>query len=241
MTDWLADLRQEKQQAIERSRAQAADTQSTVASRLSAEQQRLAALIQTIGIEKLLQQFVDEILRGHPLFVDPSLNRTVTSREAGSSLAREEKEDAPWSGPVAGNLLPATLALGDGRFVSRVDWRLHLNHRAPYNEQLKLDDLLVSASAQGVLLNGEALAAPTAEQFKSALVAAFRQTTQASLAPGVRRTRRRRRRWYNRLWESIFPSNQPARIYIALIIVAMLVLVLVISLFSAQMGILTLD
>src|SRR5438477_12951402 len=126
MTDWLAELRQEKQQAIERAGTRTAAPPNGIADRLESEQQHMAALIQTIGIEALLQQFVDEILRDHPRFVDPTLNRIVTIRDAGTSLAREEKEGAPWSGPVAGNFLPAALGPPGGHVVSRVDWRLHL-------------------------------------------------------------------------------------------------------------------
>jgi len=241
MTDWLEELRQEKQQAIERTRAHGADANPGATGRLESEQQQLAVLIRNVGIEPLLQQFVDEVLRDHPLFVNPTLNRTVTSRDAATSLAREEKEGAPWSGPVAGNFLPAALELPGGRVVTRVDWRLHLSHRTQYSSQLLLNDLLVSASTQGVQVNSETLAAPSAETFKAALISAFRAITQPTLPPGVRRARRRRRSWYNRLWESIFPASQPARVYIALIIVVMLILVMVISILSARLGILTLN
>jgi hypothetical protein len=240
MTDWLEELREEKKQAIARTR-NAGPQYGSVADRLQAEQRQLAALIQNIGIEPLLQQFVDEVLRDHPLFVDSTLNRAVIGRDSNDVPAREEKEGAPWSGPIEGNFLPPALDLSGGRTVSRLDWRLHLNYRQQYSEQLQLNDILITASAQGVQVNNEPLAEPTPEKFKTALVGAFRNSTQPSLPPGVRRARRKRRHWYNRLWESVFPANQPTRIYVALIIVVMLILVVVISVLSATLGILTLD
>lgn len=243
MTDWLDELRQEKQQAIARTQTarNAAPQYGSAADRLQAEQRQLAALIQNIGIEPLLRQFVDDVLRDHPLFVDPTLTRTVTGRDSAGGPALEEKEGPPWSGPLAGNHLPPALVLGSSRVVSRVDWRLHLNYRQQYSDQLQLSDILITATAQGVQVGGDLLAEPTAEKFKTALIAAFRQSTQPSLPPGVRRARRKRRRWYHRLWESVFPANQPTRIYVAMIIVVVLILVVVISVLSSTLGILTLD
>ena len=189
MPDWLEELREEKKQAIARTQGtrNAGMQYASVADRLQAEQRQLAALVQSIGIEPLLQQFVDEVLRDHPLFVDSTLNRTVIGRDSNESPAREEKEGAPWSGPIEGNFLPPALDLGGGRTVSRVDWRLHLNYRQQYSEQLQLNDILITVSAQGVQVNNEPLAEPAAETFKTALVSAFRNSTQPSLPPGVRR------------------------------------------------------
>jgi len=194
MPDWLEELREEKKQAIARTQGtrNAGMQYASVADRLQAEQRQLAALVQSIGIEPLLQQFVDEGLRDHPLFVDSTLNRTVIGRDSNESPAREEKEGAPWSGPIEGNFLPPALDLGGGRTVSRVDWRLHLNYRQQYSEQLQLNDILITVSAQGVQVNNEPLAEPAAETFKTALVSAFRNSTQPSLPPGVRRARRKR-------------------------------------------------
>jgi hypothetical protein len=231
MTDWLKDLREEKEQAIARTRGAGPQ----VAGEVDQAETQLAAIIQGIGIEPLLQQFMDDVLRDHPLFVDSSLNRTVFGRAAGDGLAHEDRESAPWSGPVEGNFLPSALELGGGRTISRVDWRLHLNFRQRHSHQPQLNDILVAASAQGVQVNNEVLAIPTAEKFKTALINAFRESTQPAPLHGVRH--KRRRRWYKRLWQSVFPDIHSTGFFLMLVVGVILSLLAVIYVLSSTIGV----
>ncbi len=114
--DWLAELRQSKQQAIARVHAERAEHRTllqTAEERLQYEHSTLAAHIGYMQIETLLQEFCAEILDGHPEFFGYSLSRTVRSRAVES--ATECKESDPWTGPVENRPLPRNLDLGNGR------------------------------------------------------------------------------------------------------------------------------
>jgi hypothetical protein len=209
-TDWLAELRESKQQAIARAQAAGAEQQAvqqTAQEQLQAEQSRLAALIQDAQIEHLLQEFCSEILQGHPNFVGYSLTRTVRSRAAGSTI--ECTEPDPWTGPVENNALSA---LGNGRYMSAVDWKLQSNYHGTNGHELKPLRILIATTAAGIRLDGQMLSAPTAENFKQSLLAAFKTTLRTF---SRRRSHRHHRRWYRRFFKALFPTGKLSAVLVA--------------------------
>ncbi len=205
-TDWLAELRESKQQAIARAQAAGAEQQAvqqTAQEQLRAEQSKLAVLIQNVQIEHLLQEFCSEILHGHPNFVGYSLIRTVRSRAAGSTI--ECTESDPWTGPVENNALSAELDLGNGRYVSAVDWKLQSNYHGTNGHELKPLRIAIATTAAGIKLDGQMLSAPTAENFRQALLTAFKTTLRTF---SRRRSHRHHRRRYRRLFKALFPTGK---------------------------------
>jgi hypothetical protein len=205
-TDWLADLRESKQQAIARARDKGAGQQAlwqTAEERLRFRQTTLAALIGQTQLETLLQEFCVEILRDHPNFLGYSLRRTVRSRSAASAVERTEPD--PWSGPVENNPLPQDLDLGNGRHVTAVDWKLRSDYNSMDWHELRPLTIHVSATTAGVKLDGQLLSPPTVETLKRALLDAFKATLHTL---GRRRGHRHRRSWYRRLWRTLFPRSK---------------------------------
>ncbi len=225
MTDWLDELREEKQRAMALAQA-GASQRASAENQLRGAQEQLVATINRVEVERLLAEFTREILRDHPLFPNSFVSRTVISR--GSDSSQAAKESPPWSGRFENNFLPQHLELANGRYVVRVDWRLHLNSQRLNGETPKSRDIHISISAQGVQVDGQFLPAPTADHLKSALVDAFRHTLPGgTLQPERVRTyrqRKPRRRGHRRGWRALLVSGRPMRrtvIAVALIIIVL--------------------
>jgi hypothetical protein len=225
--DWLAELRETKEHAIERAQAEVArgelqreETQEQLAS----EQAQVAALIKRIESERLLQQFTREILQDHPFFSNIALTRAVRSKAVGSTV--EFTEPAPWSAPVAENPLPDNLDLENGHYVIAIGWKLQSNYRNLHNYEIQSYQLSVSASASQVLMDGQLLSPQTADAFKTQLTTAFKNSLEHLNRRRVRH--HRHHSWYKRLWRTFLPrtSLTPGFIIIAII-------VLVLSIFLA--------
>ncbi len=219
--DWLAELRQSKQQAIARAQAASDERQvfyRTAQEQLQADQSALAAFIQTARIEPLLREFCTEILDGHPNFLGCELTRTVRSRAAGSSVDITEPE--PWTGPVDQQALSSELNLGNGRYIRAVEWRLQSNYRSTEGHELKPFRIAIATAATGIRLDGQLLSAATAEHFQRALLDAFNGTMHGF---SRRRSHRHHRRWYERLWKALFPTGKAS---LALMVGTVLVILL---------------
>jgi hypothetical protein len=219
-TDWLAELRESKRQAIARAQSESAERHNasqTVEERLRAEQSRLATLIQDTQIEPLLQEFCAEILSGHPNFVGYFLSRTVRSRGLDSPI--EYAESAPWTGPVENNALSPDLGLENGRYVSAVDWKLQSNYHSMHGHELKPFRIVIATTAAGIKLDGQSLAAPAAEIFKRALLDTFQATLRTLCR---RRSHRHHRPWYWHLFRMLFPAGKLSTALVAGSIVVIL-------------------
>jgi len=207
MNDWLSDLRAAKKQAIaeietEKSPGHAIHEFSE--ERLRLEQEKISHLLTITQVEPILQEFIEEIIRGHPWFPGSSLNRTVMSQQVDS--ASEVKEPHPWTGSVKGNPLPLDLNLSAGRYVVRIEWNLGLSYRPPQRQMLRALSIPVSVSAQSVMVEGEMLSPETAEGMRAAIKNSFQNAIEAAQA-NRQRVRRHHRRWYRRIWRFFFPAR----------------------------------
>jgi hypothetical protein len=223
--DWLAELRETKEHAIEQAQAEVArgelqrgETQEQLAS----EQAQVAAMIQRIEIERLLQQFTGEILHDHPFFSNIALTRTVRSKAVGSTV--EFTEPAPWSASVAENPLPDHLDLGNGHYVVAIDWKLQSNYRNLHDYEIQSYRLKVSASASQVLMDGRLLLPQTPDAFKTQLTTTFKNSLEHLNRGRVRH--HRHHSWYKRLWRTFFPrtSLTPGLLIIAIVVLALSIL-----------------
>lgn len=231
MNDWLADLKEAKKRAIAETQTEKSPDRAIHGSseeRLGLEQERISNLLTITRVEPILQEFVEEIIRGHPWFPSSSLNRTVTSKQEGSDSTI--KEPPPWTGSVKGNPLPPELNLSAGRHVTRIEWNLSLTYRPP--QQISLQELWipVSLSAQGARVNGEDLAEETAAGMQAALKNSFEQVIKAAQTHHSH-TRRHHRRWYKRLWRRL---NYKGRAKQVILILALILAALLIGWFSMR-------
>ncbi len=220
-TDWLAELRQSKQQAIARAQAASDEREvyyATAQEQLQADEAKLAALIQHTRVEPLLKEFCTEILHGHPNFLGYALTRTVRSRAVGSPV--DVAEPAPWTGPVENHALSSELALGNERFVSAVEWKLQSNYRGTQGHELRPLRIAIVTTAAGIRLDGQLLATPTAESFQRALLDAFQATLRTF---SRRRSHRHHRRWYQQVWRVLFPTG---KLSLALVVGTVVVILL---------------
>ncbi len=228
-TDWLAELRESKRQAIAHAHAASAEQDrvwQSAEESLRAEQSILAALVHEAQVENLLQEFCAEILCGHPNFSGYSLSRTVRSRAAGSTI--ECSESGPWTGPVENNALSPELDLANGRYVSAVDWKLHSNYLGSNGHTLKPLRISIATTAAGITLDGQRLSSPTAENFKAALLDTFGRTLRTF---SRRRSHRHHRTWYRRFGKALIPGSKlSATLVVGSIIVMALSMALAIHL-----------
>ena len=232
MDDWLAELRETKEDAIEQMQAEIVRGQlhrEETQEQSGAGQAQVAALIKRVEIERLLQQFTSEILQDHPFFSNIALTRTVRSKAVGST--GEFTEPTPWSAPVAENPLPDHLDLGNGHYVIAIDWKLQANYRHLHDYEIQSYRLKVSTSASQVLMDGQLLSAQTPDAFKTQLTTTFRNSLEHLNRRRVRR--HRHRPWHRHLWRTFFPrTNLTTRFLIVVIVV--LVLAILLALVAGQ-------
>ena len=165
-------------------------------------------------------------------FFNTSLTRTLRSQATGSAV--EFTEPAPWSAPVAGNPLPDHLDLGNGHYVIAIDWKLQANYRNLHDHEMQPYRLRVSASANQVLVDGQALSPQTLDALKTRLRTAFKDSLEHFNRHRVRR--HRRHPWHRRLWRVFFPgTNLTTRFLIVEIVV--LVLAILLALVAGQIGV----
>lgn len=225
MTDWLSDLREAKIRAVEETKAdKSLDPSISEQSEemLRSAQQRIDELVQVTQVEAQLNQFMDEIIRGHPWFPDSSLTRTVISKQMGQA---ESKEPQPWSGPLTNTPLPHPLRLENGRYITRIEWNLRLSYRAPQDTSARAISIPIAFSALGAVVNSKSLAVATAASVQAAIKDSFQEALEAAQKP-PHSVRRRHRRWYRRLWDRINYKGLAGR---ALLVLALIVLALLIG------------
>lgn len=226
--DWLRDLRESKFKLIAEQEAaalKAIGARTTNAERLEHEQSQIGNSLQGLAIETVLSEFANEILKGHPLFRNCSLVRTVSSRPPDSEL--KVIEPAPWTGSVDNNLLSLPLDLANGNFIVAIDWLLEASCLNSATDQTNPFALRASLSARGAALNQTPIS--SADDLKSEVIAAFQQAVDLATRSRARRKRHHHRPWYKRLWRSIFPASGFKPIY-SLIAFAIVLLVLLMAL-----------
>ena len=230
MNDWLTELRESKQHAIEQAQTEVARGQlqrEATEDQLQSEQALLATLIKTVQVEQLLQQFTSEILQGHPFFSNTSLTRTVRSKAVGSAI--ELTEPAPWSALVTENPLPENLDLGNGHYVIAIVWKLQSNYRSLHDKETQSYRMTVSSSASQVLMDGRPLLPQTSDVLKTRLTTTFRDSLERLNRRRVHH--HRHRPWYKRLWRTFFPHTDLTAFLLigALVIVAFSILLAVVA------------
>lgn len=230
MNDWLSDLREAKKRVIDESETGIDSHQVSFGlseELLRTSQQHIDDLLQATQVESQLNQFMEEIIRGHPWFPESSLSRIVASQKIDSP---EIREPLPWSGPIKGNFLPHPLNLANGRFVTRVEWNLGLSYCAPQSSRSQTIEIPIVFSAKGCQIGGEKLAEETLAGLQTAIKNSFEHEIKVAQTHRYS-THRRHRRWYRRLWVRIRKERLPL---VIILVIVLGLLAIVVGLMSAR-------
>ncbi|MGB8646353.1 MAG: hypothetical protein WCF84_14035 [Anaerolineae bacterium] len=215
MTDWLDDLKQSKDK-LKADLSQPGPRASSWTAQLDAEQNQLLTWVQTTEVERLLNQFMGEILKDHPMVFEPSLIRSVLS--STPNVSYPTREPPPLSGPVEQFFLPPDLTLADSRYISQIEWKLQFGYKGPASHSIRPSSLRVMINGHEAQVDDHALAIVTREAMQTAILNAFTTTIEtASTSRARHKHRRKHRKWYKRLFRAIFPEGKPISYYIALI------------------------
>lgn len=231
MSDWLADLREEKQRAIARSQEH---TESVAAAKAELEKQQseIIAAVKKLQVEPLLLELQNDILADHPYIFDAYIKREVKSR--ADAVAGEVLEAVPLSGLLDSGSQDLAAELADGRYISQVSWRLRLNLKDLDGNPARPRDIVISINSAGASINDRSLEELTRDEFQSALVEAFREASRRPHSAGDPGRRRRRRAWYKRLLRSAVPVSAVQQRWAVIILVLIVVLAVAFGLYAKQ-------
>ncbi len=228
-SDWLDDLRQTKSQL-----QAARDTNLALVTnteQLRAGEERILTEAAGTGVEELLLQFRNEILRGHPLVLQSELERTVSSIGADGVM----REPAPWSGPADEALPPLPGPRGDGRYLAEILWKLDYNYQRQGHVSIQAASIKIVITGDGVRFNDQLLVPATQQAVQSSIATHFQNSVSPRTDRIVHRKRHRHRKWYKRWQRTMFPDNRPTRYDITvgfvILVVAVLGSLLVVDLF----------
>lgn len=231
MSDWLTDLREEKQKAIAQSKEHSVSV-AAAKTELEKQQGEILTMLSELQVEPLLLQLQNDILVDHPFIFDASIKREVKSR--ADAVAGEIVEPTPLSGSLDKQSIGISAGLSDGRYISEVNWRLRLNFKDLEGNPARPKEIVVAITPSGASVGDRELGDLMRDEFQSALVAAFRDASNRSRSGDSLGRRHKRRAWHRRLLQAAFPVSAMQQRWAIAILFLIVILAVAFGLYARQ-------